>query len=185
MLAGAQTASALSIQVDFPEAVRSSAVIAWVEIERGELVTNSSGQSCGARYSARVLNAVKGVRTGQRIEFGRFIGHEVGGQYFVFLNEVVDRSVSADAAEHADGCASASRGYIETAEGMGTIPIRHGEYVSYKQAVSLKSPPYDIPMALVGVGHHSGSIVDKRFIGSIQIEATRFLDYIRSLAGTP
>lgn len=171
--------------MNFSEAVRSSAVEAWVEIERGELVTNASGQSCGARYSARIVHAVKGMQAGQKIEFGRFIGHEVGGQYFVFLNEVAARLVSADATELADDCTSSSRGYIEIADGMGTIPIRHGKYVSYTQAVSLSSPPYEIPMALVGVGHHSGNIVDSHLIGSIQIEATRFLDFIRSLAGTP
>ena len=183
ILIWSHAASALSIRVDFSEAVRTSTVVAWVEIERGELMTSPSGLQCGARYSARVVSAVKGVQAGQRIELGRVIGHEVGGQYFVFLNEVAPSSSATGAAAHADECTSSSPRYVETADGMGTIPIQYGEYVSYKQAVSLSDPPYDIPMALVGVSHHSGNIVNGRMIGSTQIEATNFLEYLRSLAG--
>jgi len=178
-----QAASALSIRVDFSEAVRTSAVVAWVEIERGELMTSPSGQSCGARYLARVVSAVKGVQPGQRIEFGRIIGHEVGGQYFVFLNEIAPNSPAAGGAAHAEECISSSPKYAETSEGMGTIPIHYGERVSYKQAVSLNDPPYVIPMALVGSSYHSGNIAGGQMIGSTQIEAANFLEYLQSLVG--
>lgn len=178
------SASALSIRVSFPEAVRTSTIVAWVEIERGEMETSPSGQLCGARYSARVVKAVKGVQAGQRLEFGRFIGRAVGGQYFVFLNEVTPSVPATGAAGSPDDCARSSPRFVETAEGMGTIPIEYGEHVSYKQAVSLSEPIYVIPASLVGVNYHSGFIVNGEMIGSVQLAATDFLEYLRTLASS-
>lgn len=180
-LTTSQGASAMTIVFEFPKAVRSSAVVALVEIERGEVVATPDGQFCGARYVARVVKPIKGAATGQRIEFGRYTEQAIGGQYFVFLDETADGPRNG---APTNDCAASLPRHVVTAEGVGAIHVQAGNQVSYKPAVSFNGMPYMIPKALVGTRKHTGQILDGVLYGSVQIEATAFLDYLRSLAGT-
>lgn len=170
----AKGAPALSLRFDFADAVRTSTLVAWVEIERGEMLRSSTGSICGARYTARVVSSIKGATAGQKIEFGHHLGRAIGGQYVVFLNE----PRSGDG-----GCPDRLVRYAEVAEGLGTIPVEPGEHVSFRPAVSLSGPPYVIPSALASQGYRRGVLGEDVLFGSVQVEASSFFEFLRTLAG--
>lgn len=187
LLFASQNVFALSIHFDFAERVRSSAVVAWVVVERAEL---ASGPNCGAQYAARVVGSIKGASVGDRIEFGYLLGPAIGKQYVVFLDEVakvVRRTAGAEPTAYGTlgrylrGCAQELPRYIDTVEGVGIIPVSPGEHLSYRLAVSLQSSPYILPMQLVGSNPRKGTVIDGTLVGSVQIEVSLFVEYLRSL----
>lgn len=191
LLCWSSTLLAVSIRLDFESAVRSSPLVAWVEIESGEKVVTASGLSCGARYIARVVRSIKGAVNGQQIQFGYFFGRSIGKQYFIFLqptDEVVRRlsgivpapSMTNPVPYKAE-CQALLPEYLEIAEGAGTIAVDSGDQVGYRPAVSLQNPPYLIPTRLVGSRRHTGAVVDAMLFGSAQIEAETFFEYLQSL----
>ena len=174
---GAHPALALSIYVQFDEALRSSPLVAWVQIESGELMTSTSGRACGARYTARVLHGIKGAQEGQRIQFGQFVGHAIGSQYFVFLQSTASLAPAA-----VSECRDMLPPYSETDEGMGTLPVSNGTTLGYKPAVELWSTLYEIPAQWVGQRPHTGVIANGLLIGDVQIETEAFYEFLRALA---
>jgi hypothetical protein len=200
LLAGAialicsQSADALSIRFEFPGAVQSSAAVARIEIERAEQVATPAGQSCGTRYRAKVVEGFKGIPTGGHIEFGYSSGRAVGAQYFVFLRATAGlapasaasgRTLMTGPVPYIADCRDLLPPYVETAEGMGTIPIRPGEHVSNEPAVTFGDPMYAIPANLPGAYWHLGHVVDGRLVGSVQISAVDFSTYLRTLLASP
>lgn len=188
LLFASQNVFALSIHIDFAKKVRSSAVVALVEVERAEL---APGPNRGARYVARVVSSIKGASVGDRIEFGYLLGPAIGKEYVVFLDEA-PKAVNIDADAKPTGMGSLGRylhacahqlpRYIDTVEGLGTIPVNPGEQVSYRPAVSLHSSLYFLPKQLVGSNPRKGTVViDGMLIGSVQIEVSVFVEYLRSL----
>lgn len=186
----AHSANALSLRVDFADSMRSSALVAWVEVEASETIVSANGQSCGARYTARVIRSLKGAVNGQRIQFGFYGGHARGTQYFVFLDP------TSTVLQHTTGkapppmvspvpylpeCAAVLPGFLETAEGMGTIPLVIGKSAPSRPTVSLRSSSYAIPARLAAAHHHTGQVIDGELWGSVEIEADAFFQYLGSL----
>jgi hypothetical protein len=158
-LAWAQGAHALSIRFDFPQAARHSTAIAQLEIEAAETITAPSGANCGTRYSARILDGIKGVATGSRLEFGFFTGHAVGAQYFVFLKDSAVLAQQKALAPEARGpitspisyseeCKKLLPRFIETGEGMGTLAIlpSRQRHAHNEPAVTLDAHLYPVPL---------------------------------------
>lgn len=181
----------LTFSIDFKNAVGRAAVVAWVKIVLGEVVSSGEGVSCGARYVAKVLHSVKGAKEGDSLDFGYFLSHRIGGEYIVFLDSRahVLRNKSAGKAPpmmspipYIDSCRNTLPDFLEIAEGLGTIPVILGNQVGYKPAVELSSPPYEIPESLVAGENYSGRILDGMLWGSAQINAEHFFEYLRSIA---
>jgi hypothetical protein len=62
-------------------------VVAVIQIESGSVI-DSGGHQCGARYTGRILEAMKGpLKKDDPIEFGPFPGYGVGNHALVFLND--------------------------------------------------------------------------------------------------
>lgn len=59
-------------------------VVALVQVTSGETM-GAGDESCGARYSARVIDDFKGTSKGATIEFGNHFGYEIGSRYIIFL----------------------------------------------------------------------------------------------------
>jgi|CXWL01.1.fsa_nt_gi hypothetical protein len=184
---------ALSIVFDFEKAVQSAAVVAHVKIERGELNPANDGGSCGARYTARVLTPVKGVRAGETIEFGYFLGHKVGAEYVVFLQS--RESILA----HTEGrkpppmvspvpylrtCRHFLAPLLEVAEGVGTIPVGHSSMGERGAVVKLTNTPYLIPERMPGTRMPKGFVADGVFFGTQETPVAQFCTYLVSLQGS-
>ncbi len=74
--------------VTLAELAESADLVAIVQIVSGELISLDDEQLCGARYRARVLEAVKGpFAEGDSIEFGPHGGKTIGGKYLLFASE--------------------------------------------------------------------------------------------------
>lgn len=76
--------------IDAPISLRElygiSSVVAVVEVVDGRVV-EAGGDTCGARYRGRVIEATKNARTGQLVEFGFRPQLKIGSRYFVLLYE--------------------------------------------------------------------------------------------------
>lgn len=180
----------LSIRFDFARAMQGATVVAWVEVERGEVVPASTKFGCGAKYRARVIKSLKGSSDGAYIEFGPFLGHEIGGQYFVFLESrerVVARTPVGDpppvfnAVPYLAECRATLPPYLETSEGVGTLHLKTGDLVGYRPAISIGSPPYQLPADIPGARAPGGSRIGEQFYGTVQIEPEAFVQFLNSL----
>lgn len=186
-------AQASSIKIDFDSMVAWAPVVALVEIEKGELVKNTKGESCGARYLARVITPIKGVQSNDQLDFGFYTGRGIGEKFFVFLQVgqyVLQRSnqqpqISMSSIPlYLARCSKQLPPYLEVAEGMGTIHVVNGDAVGYKPAIELTNSYHIIPAQLVGSHKYTGQILDDFLFGSVQIETETFVEYLRSLAAT-
>jgi len=195
-LAWAHGAHALSIRFDLPQAARHSTAIAQLEIEAAETITAPSGANCGTRYSARILDGIKGVATGSRIEFGFFTGHAVGAQYFVFLKgSAVLAQQNAHAPEaripmtspipHSEDCRKLLPRLIETGEGMGTLEIlpSRQSHAPNEPAVTLDAHLYPVPLKLPVAFWHEGFIFEGELLGTVEFSVENFSSYLRLLLG--
>lgn len=193
-LAWAHGAHALSIRFDFPQAARHSTAIAQLEIEAAETITAPSGANCGTRYSARILDGIKGVATGSRIEFGFFAGRAVGAQYFVFLKDsaVLDQQKAlmpearvpmTSPVPSSEECKKLLPRFLETGEGMGTLEIlpSRQRHVPNELAVTLDAQRYALPLTLPVAYWHEGLIFEGELLGSVEFSAENFSRYLRML----
>ncbi len=195
-LVWAPGAQALSLRFDFPQAARHSAVIAQLEIETAEPVRVPSGASCGTRYTARILDGIKGVATGSRLEFGFFAGRAVGAQYFVFLKDsAVLAQQKAPVPEarvpmtspipSSEECKKLLPRFIETGEGMGTLEIlpSRQRHAPKEPAVTLDAHLYPVPLKLPIAFWHEGFIFEGELLGTVEFSVENFSRYLRMLVG--
>jgi hypothetical protein len=73
------------MQVSLRELYSISSVVAVVEVLDGRVVA-AGGQSCGARYRGKVIEATKNASVGQLVEFGFAPFLKIGSKYFVLLD---------------------------------------------------------------------------------------------------
>lgn len=195
-LAWAQGAQALSIRFDLPQAARHSTVIAQLEIETAEPVRALSGANCGTRYTARILDGIKGVATGSRIEFGFFTGHAVGAQYFVFLKDSAvlaqQKALTPEARvpmtspiAYSEECKKLLPRFLETGEGMGTLAIlpSRQRHAPNEPAVTLDAHLYPVPLKLPVAFWHEGFIFKGELLGTVEFSVENFSRYLRLLLG--
>ncbi|WP_428509371.1 hypothetical protein [Roseateles sp.] len=193
-LVWAHSAHAISIRFDFPQAARDSTVIAQLEIETAEHVRAPSGASCGTRYTARILDGIKGVATGSRIEFGFFTGHAVGAQYFVFLKDSAvlaqHKALAPEARvpmtspiSYSEECKKLLPRFIETGEGMGTLAIlpSRQSHAPNEPAVTLEAHLYPVPLKLPVAFWHEGLIFEGELLGTVEFSVENFSRYLRLL----
>jgi len=195
-LGWAHGAHALSIRFDLPQAARNSTVIAQLEIETAEPVRAPSGASCGTRYSARVLDGIKGVAAGSRLEFGFFTGRAVGAQYFVFLKDSAvlapQKALTPEArvpmtspAPSSEECRKLLPRFMETDEGMGTLAIlpSRQSHAPNEPAVTLAAHLYPVPLKLPVAFWHEGLIFEGELLGTAEFSVENFSRYLRLLSG--
>jgi hypothetical protein len=195
-LVWAHGAHALSIRFDFPQAARDSTVIAQLEIETAEPVRALSGANCGTRYTARILDGIKGVATGSRIEFGFFTGHAVGAQYFVFLKDSAglaqQKALTPEARIpmtspilYSEECKKLLPRLMEMAEGLGTLAIlpSRQSHAPNEPAVTLNAHLYPVPLKLPVAYWHEGFIIEGYLLGTVEFSVENFSRYLRLLLG--
>ncbi|MBV1775918.1 hypothetical protein KSF73_09340 [Burkholderiaceae bacterium DAT-1] len=121
-------------------------VVAIVQIESGELVKNGE-QSCGVKYSGRIINALKGTfKKDDLINFGPYRDNGIGSFALVFLNEssnVFNPKISTSLeiekeTEYKVQCTKRMPKYSIMHEGFGLLPISWTAKFDYKNAVALK-----------------------------------------------
>ncbi|MCV2421420.1 hypothetical protein [Paucibacter sp. DJ2R-2] len=195
-LVWAQGAHALSIRFDFPQAARHSTAIAQLEIEAAETITAPSGANCGTRYSARILDGIKGVATGSHIEFGFFTGHPVGAQYFVFLKDSAvlahhnaltpeARIPMTSPIPYREECRKLLPRFMEMEEGLGTLAIlpSRQSHAPNEPAVTLNAHLHPVPLKLPVAYWHEGLIFEGELLGTVEFSVENFSRYLRMLVG--
>ena len=177
--------------VALPAAVTSADVVAEVELVSGSEIKSTDGFPCGATYTAHVISAIKGTAEGDILTFGHYTGHSIGLRYFVFLTQMRDRGNASSNAEVLTGniasldresrskCESLWPGYRETYGGLGTIPVIHGDRVSYREAVRLRRVFYQFPSSLRAVyeDDYPHGPTDPPS-GDAQVEVSDFVDFL-------
>lgn len=195
VLLAAAPAEAGDIVFQPEQEVVRSAIVAWVQIERAEPMHSPDGRDCGTRYDASVLQSVKGPKPGSRLQFGFQTGRRPGEQYVVFLAERArllessgreDRSTRLDGTRPSIAADPACRGvlpaYVETADGVGTIPVRAGRNANERPTVDLSSPSYLVRAELVAQRNFKGFVAGGYAIGDVEVEADVFLRYLASVS---
>jgi len=193
-LVWAHSAHALSIRFDLPQAARHSTAIAQLEIEAAETITAPSGANCGTRYTARILDGIKGVATGSRIEFGFFTGHAVGAQSFAFLKDTAvlaqQKALTPEARipmtspiPYREECRKLLPSFMETGEGMGTLAIlpSRQSHAPNEPAVTLNTHLYPVPLKLPVAYWHEGFIFEGELLGTVEFSVENFSRYLRLL----
>ena len=76
--------ASMPLPIPLRELYGAAEAVALVEVVEGRLVS-AGGDICGARYTGRVLEDIKGTKSGLVIEFGFLPSLKVGGSYLLFL----------------------------------------------------------------------------------------------------
>jgi hypothetical protein len=137
-----------------------SSVIAVVEVIDGRVV-DAGGDTCGARYRARVIEGTKNAKAGQLIDFGFRPHLKIGARYFVLLHEFKyvesyrfpDFQGRCKAALPDLALAGFGRGAMEVAASSGepmrreTWTVRRERFIEYP--IGTRSKPVDGETQLV------------------------------------
>ena len=82
-----QNASATTLpHIPIADLFAEADVVALVEVTEGHLLGEGK-DNCGAKYRATVTEGLKGVDSGSVLEFGQYIGYEIGNRYLLFLTK--------------------------------------------------------------------------------------------------
>jgi len=177
------TALAMSIRFDPDTAVRELPVVAWVQIREATALTSATGDSCGVRYTAQVVSAIRGTTEGEVLSFGFFTGREVGQQFIVFLRQKPSLEPSQSSPLPSQplmsNCWKAFPELLEVAEGLGTIPVESSPSGSQ---VTLDHMYHIVPLDLVPEEQLAGNVVDGYFTGAISLRASYFAARLRNRA---
>lgn len=123
------TATRAVASIDAPislrELYRVSHVVAVVEIVDGRVVA-AGGDSCGARYSGRVIEGTKNAKPGQLIEFGFRTQLKIGSRYLVLLDQYKDASFDR-LPDFQERCRGVLPGLTLAALGRGAMEVIAGD----------------------------------------------------------
>lgn len=177
----ASAAQALSLRFDPVVGVRTLPVVAWVQIESATSLKAEDQTNCGVEYTATVIKGISGVREGESLSFGYFLGRKVGTQYFVFLARSTGQrttyTLSYPSLVNSAACTTVLPALREVAEGLGTIPIHR---TSAGSTIVLDSMYQIVPLRLVSPEPKAGFIEDGIFHGKAEVSATRFANFLAS-----
>jgi hypothetical protein len=70
--------------IPLEELFRDADIVVIAEVVQGEIV-RVGGQPCAAKYIAKVEESFKGAPKDATIEFGNFVGYELGSRYLLFI----------------------------------------------------------------------------------------------------
>jgi hypothetical protein len=78
--------ASMPVPIPLKELYREADTVAVVEIVEGRVAV-ANGETCGARYKGRVVDAAKGASPGAVLEFGFLPSLKVGNAYLVLLGK--------------------------------------------------------------------------------------------------
>lgn len=146
-----------SIQVS--ELFRDAEIVALVEVTAGE--TMGTGENtCGAKYSALVLDSFKGTSAGKTIEFGNYYGYEIGGRYVLFLvgpgrryePVMSTNSMHQDTkAEYERRCSARLRRNTVMHSGNGALKVDWVTEFNYEEGVAVPTRYVTLPSSIATV----------------------------------
>lgn len=166
---------------------RDADVVASVQVVSGELLGVGEA-SCGAKYSALVLDGFKGVTAGTTIEFGNYFGYEIGNQYILFLVRpgrthepmMSTNSMHLNArAEHLKRCGQKLLRNTVMHSGNGALKIHWVAELKYKDGVAIPTRYVTLPAGLSTV---PAKVTEtNEFSGEVWVALPEFSKVLREL----
>ncbi|RYG12566.1 MAG: hypothetical protein EON92_07965 [Burkholderiales bacterium] len=84
VIAAGSVGASIAVSIPLKELYLEATTVAVVEVLEGRVVS-VGGESCGARYKSRVIEATKNASPGKILEFGYVPDLKVGASYLVLL----------------------------------------------------------------------------------------------------
>lgn len=202
-ICGAASVQATTFNPDYGQLARDVDVVAEVEISSGELVSKKGDGNvvnCGARYTGRVLRALKGAQDGDLLEFGPYSGYSIGDRYVLFLvphqkaetgatlgMTSSNSAIESRQAEWRRSCASAFAPWSIVGQGTGAVPVVWSSFWQGRQEVryrALRDWPRDLVARCSARVIEEGEV--KICLGETHVEVDEFLRWLKArLVRTP
>lgn len=156
-----------------------------VQISEGKTL-ESSGNQCGAIYTGKVVQKLKGGA--DSIAFGHFHGYEIGSTYLLFLTNpgtefrplASTNSVSmAREQEYRDKCSALLTAANIMHSGNGAIEITWAEPYKFKEAAKVASRYVILPDSVPTRGYVPSEA--ERFQEYVWVLASDLIEYLKTL----
>jgi len=162
-------------------------VVALVEVVSGETL-GTGEKSCGAKYSALVVDGFKGASAGATIEFGNYYGYEIGNRYVLFLvgpgrkHEPMMSSNSmhlAARAEYEEQCASRIQRNTVMHSGNGALKVHWVTDFRYKDGVAVPTRYVVLPNTVATI---PAKITEtNEFSGEVWVRLPELVEVLRGM----
>ncbi|WP_457325670.1 hypothetical protein [Roseateles sp. P5_E11] len=174
--------------IEVSQLFQDADIVALVEVTSGETI-GTGEKSCGAKYSALIVDGFKGASAGATIEFGNYYGYEIGNRYVLFLVGPGSRhepvmsanSMHRDAeAEHEKRCASRLRRNTVMHSGNGALRVHWVADFQYKDGVAVPTRYVVLPSAVSTI---PAKVTETNvFSGEVWVRLPELVNVLRGMA---
>jgi hypothetical protein len=144
-------------RVTLSELFSNSDKVVFVEIAAGEVLSTEGGL-CGAKYKGRVIENLKGSGVSDTIEFGYYIGYEVGSRYILFLSKrskpfepkrSTNAGIESAAREAMARCAKYQPPLMISHSGYGAMKVTWSSQFKYNDSVRIAERYVGLPDSML------------------------------------